>query len=574
MGNKYVHFRMKVFRILIVCAFIITVFATSVFVYNYVKNEEKIMNYSLSVTSEFVNERIEGYRMQMISLFTSNVANLIEYSGNDIVKTDAVEDVFSNIYAENNGIQFIYYIKDGDSCSIGEGIGDIEQRNEIFGEFNKFKKKHPDQQYWKYMVDDKGGDCIVFCRDIIYLTYDYKKKNIGTVCVGLNIRDLNSECFDGIQFDNSYVCNQFITDLYGTIVFATDETLIGKEISSIYDENKSTVCGKRQVVCLAKGTDWSLITYVKGSVGNLFSRRIFAVIILVGIIISLCMIVIISLASKRAAKPLEDLYEYVDNINIDDINMNIRSAADNTEIGKIADKFNNVLENLEEKIKNEYKLQLELKDARLKLYESQMNPHFLYNTLDTIRIQAELDGDKKVAKLLMRLVDFFRLSVKVDRSMVTLDDELELVEAYMELMCYRYPELFCDYDIDPDLGAVQVPNFILQPLVENSLLHGMKNRGYRGEIEISVKRAGADMEICIKDSGSGFEEGMKAQIDKMLLHYNKQEAKLDGNSIGILNVQKRIKYLCGRKYGLSYEENSAGGVTARLLLPINKEEAS
>ena len=180
----------------------------------------------------------------------------------------------------------------------------------------------------------------------------------------------------------------------------------------------------------------------------------------------------------------------------------------------------------------------------------------------------------KAAKLLMRLVDFFRLSVKVDRSMVTLDDELELVEAYMELMCYRYPELFCDYDIDPDLGAVQVPNFILQPLVENSLLHGMKNRGYRGEIEISVKRAGADMEICIKDSGSGFEEGMKAQIDKMLLHYNKQEAKLDGNSIGILNVQKRIKYLCGRKYGLSYEENSAGGVTARLLLPVWKEEAS
>ena len=111
MGNKYVHFRMKVFRILIVCAFIITVFATSVFVYNYVKNEEKIMNYSLSVTSEFVNERIAGYRMRMISLFASNVANLIEYSGNDIVKTDAVEDVFSNIYAENNGIQFIYYIK-------------------------------------------------------------------------------------------------------------------------------------------------------------------------------------------------------------------------------------------------------------------------------------------------------------------------------------------------------------------------------------------------------------------------------------------------------------------------------
>ena len=75
----------------------------------------------------------------------------------------------------------------------------------------------------------------------------------------------------------------------------------------------------------------------------------------------------------------------------------------------------------------------------------------------------------------MRLVDFFRLSVKVDRPMVTLDDELELLEAYLELMCVRYPELQCDYDVDPELGGAQVPNFILRPIVENSLLLGLKN---------------------------------------------------------------------------------------------------
>lgn len=73
----------------------------------------------------------------------------------------------------------------------------------------------------------------------------------------------------------------------------------------------------------------------------------------------------------------------------------------------------------------------------------------------------------------MRLVDFFRLSVKVDRPIVTLDDEMELLEAYMELMCCRYPELCCEYDIDPELGGAQVPNFVLQLIVENSLLHGL-----------------------------------------------------------------------------------------------------
>ena len=219
-------------------------------------------------------------------------------------------------------------------------------------------------------------------------------------------------------------------------------------------------------------------------------------------------------------------------------------------------------------------LRAELTEQKMSMLylKSQVNPHFLYNTLDTIRIQAQLNGDKKVADLLMRLVDFFRLSVKVDRPMVSLDDELELLEAYMELMCYRYPELQCEYDIDPELGGVKVPNFILQPIVENSLLHGLKNKGYRGSVTISAqKTAEGRMEICVRDTGSGFAEGGKAAIDQMLLTYAKQAPKLTGNSIGMLNVQKRIKLLCGREYGLSYTENPTGGVTAHLLLPMKEE---
>ena len=220
-------------------------------------------------------------------------------------------------------------------------------------------------------------------------------------------------------------------------------------------------------------------------------------------------------------------------------------------------------------------LRAELVEQKMSMLylKSQVNPHFLYNTLDTIRIQAQLNGDRKVADLLMRLVDFFRLSVKVDRPMVTLDDELELLEAYMELMCSRYPELTCEYDIDPELGGIQVPNFILQPIVENSLLHGLKNKGYRGLVRIAAQStAEGRMEITVLDTGSGFAEGRKAAVDQLLSNYAREPAKLEGNSIGILNVQKRIKLLCGREYGLSYTENPEGGVTAHLLLPIQEEE--
>ena len=212
-------------------------------------------------------------------------------------------------------------------------------------------------------------------------------------------------------------------------------------------------------------------------------------------------------------------------------------------------------------------LRAELTEQKMSMLylKSQVNPHFLYNTLDAIRIQAQLDGDKKVADLIMKLVDFFRSSVKVNEPMITLDEEMEMIMAYLELMCYRYPKLHVSYDMDETLFEYPVPNFILQPIVENSLLHGLKNKGYQGEIHISAHKTMTGIEVCVKDSGSGFDEGKKERIEEMLLHYDR-EMKLEGNSIGVVNVQKRIKLLCGKEYGLHYTENTDGGLTAHLLL--------
>ena len=220
-------------------------------------------------------------------------------------------------------------------------------------------------------------------------------------------------------------------------------------------------------------------------------------------------------------------------------------------------------------------LRSELTEQRMSMLylKSQINPHFLYNTLDSIRIRAQLSGDKEVADLLMRLVDFFRLSVKTNKQMVSLDEELELLEAYMELMCSRYPQLQVEYDVDPDLSEVLVPNFILQPIVENSLLHGLKNKGYQGLVKVSALKVNqTQFEIQVYDTGSGFAPGAKERVEAMLRNYARTPAKLEGNSIGVLNVQKRIKLLCGRECGLRYTEHEEGGLTAHLLLPMTEEE--
>ena len=153
--------------------------------------------------------------------------------------------------------------------------------------------------------------------------------------------------------------------------------------------------------------------------------------------------------------------------------------------------------------------------------------------------------------------------------MVPLDDEVEMIEAYLDLMCCRYPDLHCHFDIDPDLGGEPVPNFILQPLVENSLLHGLKNKGYRGELTITAARGGnSTLIITISDTGGGFAPGRREYVDNLLANYNSETPVT--RSIGVLNVQKRIKLLCGRDYGLCYLDNENGGLTARLTLPLEE----
>ena len=226
-------------------------------------------------------------------------------------------------------------------------------------------------------------------------------------------------------------------------------------------------------------------------------------------------------------------------------------------------------------LENPDKLRAELIEQKMSMLylKSQVNPHFLYNTLDSIRIQAQLDGDDKVAHLLMRLVDFFRLNIRSDQQMVTLDHEMELIDAYMELMCTRYPSITSINDCPEELLDYVVPNFILQPLVENSLLHGLKNKGYQGTVRVVVEQIDeAQMEIRIEDSGTGFTDEVRERINGSLLLWKRQSEKTEGNHIGISNVQRRIHLLCGSEYGLSYSENTDGGVIAHIRLPLTMEE--
>ena len=242
------------------------------------------------------------------------------------------------------------------------------------------------------------------------------------------------------------------------------------------------------------------------------------------------------------------------------------------ETGRLVAAYNTMLDTIQNQIEREYRDQARLQAARMReqrltmLYlKSQLNPHFLYNTLDTIRISARMNGDIQVADMLMHLVAFFRLSIRFNQSIVTLEHELDLIENYLALMRYRYPGLESTIACEPGLEDTELPNFILQPVVENSILHGLRDKGYRGRIAIDVRSVSeSHIELRVSDNGVGLTEAAKQRIDAML--NDDSHATGDDGEIGLKNVQHRLRLFYDDTCGLRYSENPEGGITAGILI--------
>ena len=201
--------------------------------------------------------------------------------------------------------------------------------------------------------------------------------------------------------------------------------------------------------------------------------------------------------------------------------------------------------------------------AELELLQAQINPHFLYNTLDSIAILAENHREDDVVDMVTNLSSFFRNSLSKGRDLITLETEKKQVTSYLEIQSVRYSDkLRYEIDIPDELLNVVVPKLILQPLVENALYHGIKNRRGMGTISISACRDGEDLLLRVSDSGAGMTheqlETLRAGI---------YEEKHTG--LGLLNVHKRIRLYCGEPYGLSFESEQGVGTTVTVRLASN-----
>lgn len=272
-------------------------------------------------------------------------------------------------------------------------------------------------------------------------------------------------------------------------------------------------------------------------------------------------------------KPIQHLNEITNQVAKGDLTVraDILKGAEVAELGISLNIMIETIENLLMKVKID---ETNLRKAELELLQSQINPHFLYNTLDTIIWLAESGRQEDVVEMVGALSGFFRTSLNYGNDMVTLREEERHVRSYLQIQQVRYQDIL-QYVIDfpENTKEAVIPKITLQPLVENALYHGIKNRRGKGFIVVNAVSNGYEVEISVTDNGIGMNaEQLKRIQDRLEQEDREGERQTKRESYGIYNVNERIKLKFGKRYGLSISSIYGNGTCAKVKIPFERIE--
>jgi two-component system, sensor histidine kinase YesM len=271
--------------------------------------------------------------------------------------------------------------------------------------------------------------------------------------------------------------------------------------------------------------------------------------------------------TSSIAKPVIDLRSLMKRVEHGDLSVRF-SGAPNDEIGELGLGFNEMIGRIQSLIDQVYSEQQAKREAELRILQEQIKPHFLYNTLDTIQWMAQEHRVDDVVSMVGALTSLFRIGLNKGREFISLSDELEHVESYLCIQKMRYEEKF-DYTIScsPALRARQVLRLMLQPLVENAIYHGIKERRGHGTLAVEARVESGDLFLVVRDDGVGMSGEALALLSESL-----EEGGHSVGGYGIHNVHERIRLTFGKPYGLSFTSVLGEGTVVTARHPILESE--
>ncbi|MBN3525540.1 sensor histidine kinase [Paenibacillus apiarius] len=282
---------------------------------------------------------------------------------------------------------------------------------------------------------------------------------------------------------------------------------------------------------------------------------------LIAMIASLVVCVVTAiLFSKRIIRPIQHLRSLMLRMERGQFQGRVQVQS-NDEIAQLGRSFNRMNERLHELVNQVYEAELKKKEAELKAFQAQINPHFLYNTLDTIYWMSRMEKAYETAQLVEALSKLFRLSLNSGKELTTVNDEVNHLKNYMIIQQKRYEDMI-DFHLETDNEDTlhgRTAKLILQPFVENAIVHGIEKLGEPGCIRVDVFRREDTLIYRISDTGTGVDV---AEMERLM-----QESGANNRGFAIKNVNDRIQLYFGDDYGVTFKNNEAGGTTVEIIQP-------
>ena len=335
-----------------------------------------------------------------------------------------------------------------------------------------------------------------------------------------------------------------ITDPEGTVIYQTDEG--AAQPGELGYDADTNVLTQRYLI---PGTQWQLTGSVYLSGLDVLKRQLSDLIALTGVLLFLALTLIAVVHTRRLTTPIARLAGSME--DIESLKELAVLAGEVSETRVLTESYNRMIDKIKRLMAELEHKQRALRQTEIEALTHQINPHFLYNTLDTIVWLAEFKDNEKIIALTKSLAKFFRLSLAEGKAVVTLGDEAEHVRQYLFIQQERYGDrLTYSIDIPDVLKDCDVPKIILQPIVENSIDHGIKPMDGVGKIGITARQQGEDLLVTVRDNGVGF-------------------APDTPRGVGLKNVEKRIKLYYGGDAGLDISSSPGGGATVTLKLKMH-----
>lgn len=341
----------------------------------------------------------------------------------------------------------------------------------------------------------------------------------------------------------------------------------------LYEENLEIWENDVQIVTtLIEDTIFEYIYYdIKDvQIEKTIFQQQFKVIIIIAIIAFVIISAIMAFFSYyiplSISRPIKKITDVTNQVAAGDLD--VRSdVTDGVEATMLSTSLNSMIDKINELLSQVTTEQIRLRKAEFELLQSQINPHFLYNTLDAIVWLAEDGQNEKVVSTVKSLSEFFRTSLNQGKDIVTIKEELQHVKSYLEIQQIRYQDIL-EYEINvpEELSSYLIPKITIQPLVENALYHGIKNKRGLGKIVVTGERKSDYFCIYVKDNGLGISDERLETVLMNITNRNESEK----STFGLYNVNERIKLDFGDLYGISIDSVYKEGTTVSIKLPLKE----